>query len=148
MRRRWFVTLWWYAALFLGGCQQQPTPFQLDAIKQDYLTLGKGGGMTNQVDTYYILSDGYVYKHNNLSQVYERLGRLDSQERADCFERARAIPEANFGCQEPGNIYYFLSIHTADTTRSCIWGSQNFTPPEAITSFYQYSQSLIQDVSL
>ena len=147
MRKTSLAALGWCTVLFLSGCHRPPTPFQPEAIKQDYLTLGKGGGMTNQVDTYYILSDGYVYKHNNLSQVYEQLGRLGSRERTACFERAKAISEADFGCQEPGNIYYFLSIHTSDTTRSCTWGSTP-PPPEAITSFYQYSQSLIQDLSL
>lgn len=148
MKKRKPVALGWCLALFFCGCQQQPSTFQPDAIEQEYLTLGKGGGVANQVNTYYILSDGYVYKHSNIAQTYERLGRLDAEQRTACFEQAEAIPESAFGYQEPGNIYYFLSIHTSDTTRSCTWGSQRFAAPEAVTTFYQYAQSLIQDLSL
>ncbi len=125
-------------------CQQ--ASFQPEAIQQDYLMFGKGGGMTNQVDTYYILADGHVYRHNSLSKEYQRLGRLKRSARSACFDRAQVLPASSFGCNDPGNIYYFLTIHTQDTVKSCTWGSTDFTPPEAITSFYEYTQQLANDL--
>ena len=126
----------------LFSCQQ--SAFNPDTIAQDYITFGKGGGMANQVDTYYILRNGKVYHHNNLTSEYERLDRLDKSARTECFEQAQAIPVTNFGCNEPGNIYYFLSIHT-DTLLTCTWGSNGFTPPAEIDSFYQYAHQLIKN---
>ena len=130
--------------LIIGACQREA--FRPEAIDQDYLTLGKGGGMTNQVDTYYVLADGHVYQHGNFAKAYQPLGRLDRTTRARFFEEALAIDTTLFGCQEPGNLYYFLTIHTQDTVRSCTWGSSGFTPPEAITAFYQTTQQHINDL--
>ena len=136
----------WLCIIFIL-CQCQRAPFQPETIRQDYLTFGQGGGMTNLVDTYYILADGHVYQHNNLTKEYQYLGRLKQNVRSVCLERARNLPASLFGCNEPGNIYYFLSIHAQDTVKSCTWGNRNFTPPEAITSFYQYTQQLVNVLS-
>ena len=136
----------WLCVIFVL-CHCQRTPFQPEAIQQDYITFGKGGGMTNQVDTYYILADGHIYRHNNLTKEYQHLGRMKRAARYACFERAQGLPASLFGCEAPGNIYYFLSIHTQDTVKLCTWGSHDFTPPEAITSFYQYTQQLANDLS-
>ena len=127
--------------LIISACQREA--FRPEAIDQDYLTLGKGGGMTNQVDTYYVLADGHVYRHDNLARVYQPLGRLDRSTRTRSFEEASALADASFDCQAPGNLYYFLTIHTQDTVRSCTWGNSNFTPPEAITTFYERTQQRI-----
>jgi hypothetical protein len=124
----------------------QRTPFQPENIQQDYLTFGKGGGMTNQVNTYYILADGHIYQQDNLAKEYQHLGRLKRTARTACFEKAEALPASSWGCEAPGNIYYFLSIHTQDTVKSCTWGSNNFMPSEDITSFYQYTQQLANDL--
>ncbi len=130
--------------LIISACQREA--FRPEAIDQDYLTLGKGGGMTNQVDTYYVLADGHVYRHDNLTKAYQPLGRLDRSTRTHSFKEAQALASTSFGCQEPGNLYYFLTIHTQDTVRSCTWGSSGFTPPEAITAFYQITQRHINDL--
>ena len=130
--------------LIVGACQREA--FRPEAIDQDYLTLGKGGGMTNQVDTYYVLADGHVYRHDNFTKAYQPLGRLDRTTRIGFFEEALAIDTTFFGCQEPGNLYYFLTLHTQDTVRSCTWGKSGFDPPEAITAFYQATQQHINDL--
>ncbi len=130
--------------LIFGACQREA--FRPEAIDQDYLTLGKGGGMTNQVDTYYVLADGHVYQHDNFTKAYQPLGRLDRATRARFLEEALAIDTTLFGCQEPGNLYYFLTLHTQDTVRSCIWGKSGFAPPQAITALYERTQQCINDL--
>ncbi len=130
--------------LVVGACQREA--FRPEAIDQDYLTLGKGGGMTNQVDTYYVLADGHVYQHDNLTKTYQPLGRLDRATRSRSIEEAQAIDTIAFGCQEPGNLYYFLTLHTQDTARSCTWGSSGFTPPEAIMALYERTKQRINDL--
>ena len=130
--------------LVIGACQREA--FRPEAIDQDYLTLGKGGGMTNQVDTYYVLADGHVYQHDNLTKVYQPLGQLDPADRSRFFEEALAIDTTFFGCQEPGNRYYFLTLHTQDTVRSCTWGRSGYDPPEAIATLYERTQQRINDL--
>ncbi len=102
--------------------------------------------MTNQVDTYYVLADGHVYQHDNFAKAYQPLGRLDRTTRTRLFEEALAIDTTLFGGQEPGNIYYFLTLHTQDTVRSCTWGRSGFDPPQAITALYERTQQCINDL--
>ncbi len=97
--------------------------------------------MANKVDTYYLLQNGRVYQHNNLTEVYTSLSHLDRATRKQVFTQAQELSNADFSFQEPGNIYYFLTIHT-DTVRQCTWGSSSFTPPKSITSFYEHLQQL------
>ena len=130
--------------LMVGACQQDA--FRPEAIDQDYLTLGKGGGMTNQVDTYYVLADGHVYQHDNFAKTYDELGRLDQTARVRTFERAATLADSVAGYREPGNLYYFLNIHTQDTTQSYTWGNADFRPSETVTDFYQNTQQLIQSL--
>lgn len=130
--------------LLASACQREA--FRPEAIDQDYLTLGKGGGMTNQVDTYYVLADGHVYQHDTFTKAYQPLGRLSRADRSRFFEEALAIDTTSFGCQEPGNLYYFLTLHTQDTVRSCTWGRSGFTPPKAITTLYERTQQRINDL--
>ncbi|MEQ9441738.1 MAG: hypothetical protein RIG62_22045 [Cyclobacteriaceae bacterium] len=133
-----YILIFAFGAI-LGSCQR--SGFQPEAIDQDYITFGKGGGMANQVDTYYILRNGKVYHHNKLTKEYTRLDRLNKPTRTQCFNQALALPDSVFGYNEPGNIYYFLNIH-ADTVKQCTWGRQQFTPADDILSFYQYAQAL------
>lgn len=140
MKKRYHGWIWLCLAFTFCYCQR--AAFQPEALQQDYLTFGKGGGMTNQVETYYILEDGQVYQHNNLVKEYRHLGRLKKADRKACFEHAAALPASLFGCDEPGNLYYFLSVHSQDTTKSCTWGKNDFTPPAEITSFYQHIHQL------
>ncbi len=127
-------------------CACQRPDFRPDAIEQDYLTMGKGGGMTNQVDTYYILEDGYVHHHDNLSETYEPLGRLNAEQRAQTFTQAAVLADSLSDYQEPGNLYYFLTIHTPDTVRSFTWGNDSAPPPEAVSALYQQTQQLVQEL--
>ncbi|WKN42608.1 hypothetical protein [Tunicatimonas pelagia] len=126
----------------LSNCQR--ASFQPETIDQHYITFGKGGGMANQVSTYYILQNGRAYQHNNLTKEYKSLPRLNKAERKQVFSQAEALPGTAFGSKEPGNIYYFLTIHT-DTVRQCTWGRQGFTPADSLTSFYEYLQTLTSE---
>ncbi len=144
MKKIYSIAVLSLITLVCSYCQR--SSFQPEAIQQDYLTFGKGGGMTNQVDTYYVLADGHVYRHNSISKEYQPVGRLKRSARSACFDKARALPASTFGCDEPGNMYYFLIIHTQDIVKSCTWGNTGFTPPEAITSFYEYTQQLANDL--
>lgn len=128
--------------LVVGACQREA--FRPEAIDQDYLTLGKGGGIANQVDTYYVLADGYAYHHNRLEKTYQELGRIARPDRTRTFRRAAALADSVADFQEPGNIYYFLTIRTPDTTHAYTWGSNGFDPPKAITTLHQDIQTLIQ----
>ncbi len=144
MKKPCFATIFLLLILTFSHCQRPP--FQAETIEQDYIAFGKGGGMTNQVTTHYMLANGHVYQHNNLTKEYQHLGRLKRAARADYFEKAQALPASSWGCEEPGNTYYFLTIHTQDTVKSCTWGSNSFMPSEDITSFYQYTQQLANDL--
>ncbi len=142
-----YVGIAWAMLSFMCCCCQRDS-FQAEAISQDYITFGKGGGMTNLVETFYILANGRVYKHNSLEKKYQPLGRLKRSARKACFARADELSPALFQEDQPGNIYYFVNIHTQDTVKSTTWGSQAYSTPEAITSFYQYTQQLVNDLSL
>lgn len=133
------------AMLFtVGACQRET--FRPEAIDQDYLTLGKGGGMANQVDTYYVLADGHVYRHDSFSKTYDELGRLDQTTRTQTFGWAATLADSVAAYREPGNLYYFLNIYTQDTTQSYTWGSTDFRPSEKVTDFYKNTQQLIQSL--
>ncbi|MGB3851323.1 MAG: hypothetical protein WA958_15235 [Tunicatimonas sp.] len=128
--------------LIVGACQREA--FHPETIDQEYLTLGKGGGIANQVDTYYLLADGYAYRRSNREETYQELGRLAQSERTRTFQRAAALSDSLADFREPGNIYYFLTIHRQDTTYSYTWGSNNYDHPKTIHNFYQDTQTLIQ----
>jgi hypothetical protein len=130
--------------VIFSACQRET--FHPEAIDQDYLTLGKGGGMAAQVDTYYVLADGRVYRHANFAKTYDELGRLSQTARVRTFERAATLADSVAGYREPGNLYYFLNIHTRDTTQSYTWGSTDFRSPEVVTDFYKNTQQLIQNL--
>ena len=140
MKQLYPLTIW--IGLVLTFCCCQRATFQPESIQQDYISFGKGGGMTNQVETYYILADGHVYQHNSIAQESQYLGKLQKADRKACFEQAKSLEASLFGCEEPGNLYYFLSIHMQDNVKACTWGRQGFSPPEEIITFYQYVQQL------
>ncbi|MEM9673082.1 MAG: hypothetical protein AAF992_10840 [Bacteroidota bacterium] len=137
----YYYTLLTFSVLLLSLTHCQRANFQPEEIDQDYITFGKGGGMANQVDTYYLLQNGRVYHHDKIAQEYTALPRLKKSERSQVFTQAKELPSAVFGYQEPGNIYYFLTVHT-DTVRQSTWGSNDFTPAEELTTYYEYLQQL------
>ncbi|WPP49961.1 hypothetical protein [Catalinimonas niigatensis] len=145
MKQLYPLIAWMGLVLIFCCCQR--AAFQPASIQQDYISFGKGGGMTNQVDTYYLLADGHVYQHNSIAQESQHLGRLKKADRKAYFDQAERLEASLFGCKEPGNLYYFLSIHTQDSVKACTWGRQGFSPPEEVFTFYQYVQQLVNSLA-
>lgn len=108
-----------------------------------YLSTGSFGGFSGLVSTTFVLPNGQVFAENSMEKKKLELKKLSKKEAKNLLKSAEKmqwnkLPPDNFG-----NMSYFISYHTKDTTYTANWGANGSSPPAAVEQIYQQIQKLI-----
>lgn len=104
---------------------------------EDYLEFGKGGGLTGEVTSYYLLPNGQLFSHSSLAKDTLAYGRLPKRTSEELLEQFSAAGLDTVHFNHPGNIYSFLKQHSATGIHSLIWGSTETVAPSEAKKYYE-----------
>lgn len=91
----------------------------------------------------YILPNGQVFAENSFENKKEEMPMLEIKAVKDIFKKADKINWNNLPADDFGNMSWYLSYHTRDTTLTSTWGSTGNNPPGAIQEVYQQLNELL-----
>lgn len=122
-------------AAFLLGCNNKHyTPDQLPG---EHLSFGDGGGFTGAVTEYILLENGQLYRFNSMEKDTVEIGKLKKKETKSLLMEVKALNLDKINIQEPGNMYYFISMKNGDKIYKITWGSATYTIDPKIEAFYK-----------
>lgn len=117
------------------GCAQKMT---MEKISTPQIAFGSGGGFTNLLIEYYLLEDGKIVQKSKEGQGYNILTRIDKDKATQCFANSKILKLDTLAFNEPGNMYYFITIRNdAKSENRIVWGSNDKPAPNEVKSFYK-----------
>ena len=117
------------------GCAQKMT---MEKISTPQIAFGSGGGFTNLLTEYYLLEDGKIVQKSKEGQGYTILTRIDRDKTTQCFAGSKIVNLDNLKFNEPGNMYYFITIRNDEKSENrIVWGSTDKPVPNEVKSFYK-----------
>ncbi len=128
----------------LFTCSKKMNP---DKYKKSQIVFGNGGGFTNLVHQYHLLENGRLYHKQNNADVFEELGKQDSDSVKVLFDEVKVLFDSTETFREPGNVYYFVKFKQDSVTKEIVWGSSTEKPPEAVKDFYKKLMNLVTQFS-
>ena len=114
-----------------------------DKYKKNQIVFGSGGGFANLVHQYHLLENGRLYHKLNGSDVFEALGKQNSDSVKGLFGEIKILFDSTKNFREPGNVYYFVKFKQDSVTKAIVWGSATENPPEAAKDFYKKLMNLV-----
>ena len=116
-----------------------PTDYQRRQIM-----VGRGGGISGQETTYYLLENGNLFSRNGFDSTYTRLRWQTPATTKRLFstvENTCKIKTTSF--DQPGNMYQFVGWQKGKTRNRVTWGAADKTPPAAYPNFYKSFMSML-----
>lgn len=130
-----------FILLSLGGCAKKVT---MEKIPTSHITFGSGGGFTNLVTEYILLEDGKIVKKSKEAERYDIITRISKDKAAQCYAGVKVLKLDSLQFNEPGNMYYFVTIKKDDKTENrIVWGSTDTPAPAAIKNFHKLLLSFL-----
>lgn len=93
------------------------------------IVFGWGGGFTGMVEQYSLLKDGTLKKGT------EVLKKLDNKQMRTVMKLVNKVNFAKMKVNDPGNLYYFLTMKTGDTEQKLQWNDQSSIPAEVRAAY-------------
>lgn len=93
------------------------------------IIFGWGGGFTGMVDQYSLLKDGTLKKGT------EVLKKLDNKQLRTVMKLVDKVNFSKLKLNDPGNLYYFLTMKTGDTEQKLQWNDQTAVPEEVKAAY-------------
>jgi hypothetical protein len=130
-----------FTLLLVGGCSKKVT---MEKIPTTHITFGSGGGFTNLVTEYILLEDGKIVKKAKEAERYDIITRISKDKATQCYSGAKVLHLDSLQFNEPGNMYYFVTIKKEDNTENrIVWGSTDTPAPIGVKNFHKLLLSLI-----
>ena len=133
----------WAACLIAAFSCNRPT-YSLQSPPADHLVFGSGGGFTGAVTEYYVLPDGQLFLVDGLQKDTTALEPIKRKQAKEIVAQCQALNLREQAIQQPGNRYYFIRQGTVDGIVEATWGAAGYTPPTAVTDFYQELMNLVK----
>ena len=117
------------------GCAQKMT---MEKISTPQIVFGSGGGFTNLLTEYYLLEDGKIVQKSKEGEGYNILTRIDKDKATQCFAGSKILKLDTLAFNEPGNMYYFITIRNDTKSENrIVWGSTDKPVPNEVKGFYK-----------
>lgn len=131
--------------LFLiGNCKT--VPFQPESYRDDYLVIGNGGGYTGIETSFYITTNGDVFRHSGRDTIFQKMPRINQKIVKQAIGSIDQLNLIDYQFQNPGNVYKFLSMNIEGKSNKVVWGDNQQEVSPAIANIYRLlNQSLQND---
>lgn len=118
----------------LPGCATVP-PGQAEGEAR--IVFGQGGGITGLRTEYTINESGHLWQRAAWTDSLHLLAELDAAFARQTFKNFTTLRLDTLTYNNPGDLYYFIEMHTAQgTTQTIVWGYPGFTPDPSLVRFY------------
>lgn len=110
--------------LFLiTSCSKKILP---EKMPETQIIFGSGGGFTNQVKEYCLLENGKIVAKSADGTYFDILTHIGKTEAKQCFNKCQSLHLDEMQFNEPGNLYYFLTIRTKSKPENrIVWGDRS-----------------------
>ena len=108
-----------------------------------YLSTGSYGGFSGMVSTTFVLPNGQVFTENSMESKKVEINAASKKVTKNLFKSADKLNWDKLPADNFGNMNYFISYHTKDTTYTSIWGQYGLEPPDELGRLFQQIQTLI-----
>jgi len=99
------------------------------------ISFGNGGGFSGKVHEYRLNEHGLLEKRNGNS--YTAKTQIDKTLCKQIFNSIESLDLYSKRIDDPGNLYYFVSITDSDMVIPFTWGGINQEVDPALRNFYQ-----------
>jgi hypothetical protein len=121
--------------LLFIGCKSQQYTFE--ELPEKYIQFGSGGGVTGMVNTFTLLPNGQLFKHNSLSKEYTELPNVPKDKVKLLFKMLAELKDTNPPIEQPGNMFAFLEEMDGKSTYRTVWDTANPQVSEEIRTLYK-----------
>lgn len=118
----------------LSTCK--PKKYTFEALPQNRLEFGSGGGVTGANTTFTLLENGQLFKTTSLDKRTVPLESINKEDTKLLFGKAKEIFLVSKAINQPGNLYYFMTWVEGEESKTLTWGSTEFEVPEDINHMH------------
>jgi hypothetical protein len=108
-----------------------------------YLSTGSFGGFSGLKSSTFILPNGQMFTENSMESKKVEINAASKKVTKNLFKSADKLNWDKLPADNFGNMNYFISYHTKDTTYTSIWGQYGQEPPAELGRLFQQIQTLI-----
>ncbi len=120
-------------------------PFQPSNHSGDFIAIGEGGGFAGLEERYYVTDDGHVYQKGLQDSSFVLIKRLPLAIIDQTFENCRTFSLIDYTYNNPGNTYFFLSLHFDQSENTIVWSRNDEEVLPLCKNIYQSLNHLIHE---
>lgn len=131
-------------SLFFCSCKT----YTIDDLPDTHLHFGNGGGFTGMTTEYMLLKNGQLFVREGRAGMgaWQELERITKSAAKDLYQTWAGNEQFRENINEPGNMYYFISMKRDSVEFRQSWGSGTFQPEAALKDFYQQAMEIVRPV--
>jgi hypothetical protein len=118
------------------------THFTPKNYKGPQLVIGSSGGVTGMMKEYILLDNGQVFLSKGLSGEWKEIKKLKKSDTREIFDKASELGLGTVKFKHPGNLTYYFILKQPPRSNEIKWGESGISPPDGISTFYDYLTSL------
>jgi len=118
----------------------------LQCKTKDYLTpheydgkiieFGSGGGFTGKVSHYTLMDNGQIFMNADKEGFVDAVTKIDKAEVKQVFDNYDSMNFIALKCNDPGNMYHFITMKHQDLTHKLMWGGNSLEIPKELEVFH------------
>jgi len=116
----------------------KPTRYTPKNYKGDQIIVGSSGGVTGMLKEYILLDNGHLFLSKGITGEWKEVKKLKKSKTKEIFNKATALGIGTLKFKHPGNMTYYITLKTPSRTNEIKWGESGISPPEGISSFYDF----------
>jgi hypothetical protein len=127
----------------LFSCKSQK-PVVIDEYTGPKLSFGTGGGFSGATIEHSILPSGEVFVKSNRMKTYNVTKAIDKKLAEQMIQNFTTLGLDKEVIDDPGNLYYFISMEENGEMHKLTWGALNQEPSMAAKKFFMTLQAVVK----
>jgi hypothetical protein len=120
--------------------------YSLESKPETYISYGSGGGFSGMVETVFLFPNGQMFETNSLMGMSSSLPSIKKKKAKALFKELEESGFLSFEMNEPGNMYYFLTMMREDGTEHRVtWGYHGTAVPGDLAQIINKLKALQQN---
>jgi hypothetical protein len=114
----------------------------LDALPEQQLRWGSGGGFTGKETSFTMLENGQIFQFVGVSGEKTEIKATKAKTAKGLFGAVISLELDKIDFDKPGNMYYFIETKGKETAHKITWGDDNTPVDQKVKDFYKVLQQL------
>ena len=109
----------------------------VEAVDMNYIEFGNGGGFAGSLTKFKLFENGRMMKQGSYNSKYLSHTVVDEELCKQLFNTVKTLSLQEKQIQDPGNLYYFITIKDSDMMMNFKWGGMNETVDPSVKTFHK-----------